>query len=243
MSHREQPLPGLDVLIGTGWHEFDESGGKQGANFVPGLKYIATDDLQRVDVRNGGRYRVVQRTAGVDGREALQSAAGEAAAHGWRLLGLFGTAGDHSHLPYRTADGNYDPTVGRKSTAERYSAADLQENPRLSDFVNAALAVLSKNPNGFWLMIEAGDVDWANHDNNLDNSIGTVLDGDDAVRAVTDWIEAHGGWKDTVLIVTADHGHDLHLTKPEVIAEAGRQETNEPAVVGDRKREVGVPAR
>lgn len=224
VSHREQGLPGLDVLIGTGWNEFDQTGGKQGANFVPGLKYIAAEDLKGVDVRNGGRYRVVQRSAGVDGREALESAAGEAAANGWRLLGIFGTAGKNSHLPYRTADGNYDPTVGNKLAAERYSAADLRENPRLADIATAALAVLSKNPNGFWLMIEAGDVDWANHDNNLDNSIGTVLDGDDAVRAVTQWVEAHGGWADTALIVTADHGHDLHLTKPEVIAEAARRE-------------------
>ncbi len=112
--------------------------------------------------------------------------------------------------------------MGRKLTEERYSAADLHENPRLANIATAALTVLSKNPNGFWLMIEAGDVDWANHDNNLDNSIGTVLDGDDAVRAVTDWVEAHGGWNDTALIVTADHGHDLHLTKPEVVAEAGK---------------------
>ncbi len=68
ISHREEPLPGLDVLIGTGWHEYDRSGTKQGTNFVPGLKYIAADDLKAVDVRNGGRYRVVQRTAGVDGQ-------------------------------------------------------------------------------------------------------------------------------------------------------------------------------
>ena len=40
-------------------------------------------------------------------------------------------------------------------------------------------------------MVEAGDVDWANHDNNLDNSIGAVNSGDDALRAVTDWVEAH----------------------------------------------------
>ena len=83
-----QPLPGLDVLIGTGWGEFDESGGKQGTNFVPGLRYIADEDLKQVDVRNGGRYRVVQRTAGVDGQESLAARPAEAAANGWRLFGF-----------------------------------------------------------------------------------------------------------------------------------------------------------
>ena len=34
-------------------------------------------------------------------------------------------------------------------------------------------------------MIEAGDVDWANHANNIDNSIGAVISGDDAFRATT----------------------------------------------------------
>jgi alkaline phosphatase len=209
-------------LIGTGWGEYDRKGNYQGTDFVPGLKYITADDLERVDVRHGGRYRVVERTAGVYGKEALAKAADEAAASGWRLLGFFG-AGTSSHLPYRTADGRFNPAANSKFAAEKYSAADLRENPSLVDITLAALTVLSRNPNGFWLMVEAGDVDWANHDNNLDNSIGTVLDGDDAVRAIAEWVETHGGWKDTVLIVTADHGHYLHLTKPEVIAGAGRK--------------------
>ena len=110
-----------------------------------------------------------------------------------------------------------------KNTAEKYSAADLSENPKLADIALAALDVLSKNDKGFWLMIEAGDVDWANHDDNIDNSIGAVLDGDDAVHAVTDWVESHGGWDNTVLIVTADHGHYFHLTEPEVIARAAKK--------------------
>jgi alkaline phosphatase len=70
----------------------------------------------------------------------------------------------------------------------------------------------------FWLLIEAGDVDWANHDNNLDNSIGAVLSGDVAFRAVTEWVEENGGWKDTVVILTADHGHYFNLAAPEVLA-------------------------
>jgi alkaline phosphatase len=222
-SHREKPLPGVDVLIGTGWEEYDRTGGRQGANFVPGWRYFTGEDLEKSDIRNGGRYRVVHRATGVDGKQALATAAEEAASNGQRLLGIFGTAGNNSHLPYRTADGNYNPTIGNRFTVERYSAADLRENPTLADIATAALTVLSQNSKGFWLMIEAGDVDWGNHDNNIDNSIGTVLDGDAAVKAVTDWVEKHGGWSDTVLIITADHGHFLHLTKPEVIAEAARK--------------------
>ena len=85
------------------------------------------------------------------------------------------TAAKTGHLPFATADGHYDPVIGVRRLAEVYSPADLAENPTLADMAQAALTVLSTNKNGFWLMIEAGDVDWANHDDNLDNSIGAVV--------------------------------------------------------------------
>ena len=66
-------------------------------------------------------------------------------------------------------------------------------------------------------MLEAGDVDWANHRNNLDASVGAVLSGDAAVKTVTDWVEQHSNWDDTVVIVTADHGHYLVLDRPELL--------------------------
>ena len=81
----------------------------------------------------------------------------------------------------------------------------------------AALTVLQKRDKGFWLMVEAGDVDWANHDNNIDTSIGATISGDKAVKAITDWVEKNSSWDETVLIVTADHGHYLVLEKPELL--------------------------
>jgi alkaline phosphatase len=81
----------------------------------------------------------------------------------------------------------------------------------------AALTVLEKNPKGFWLMVEAGEVDWANHDNNLDNSIGAVKSGAAAFDVIVDWVEKHDAWGETAVIVTADHGHYLFLTQPEAL--------------------------
>jgi alkaline phosphatase len=101
--------------------------------------------------------------------------------------------------------------------AEKYSAADIDENPTLSDMTDAALQVLSSRSDRFWLMVEAGDVDWANHANNIDNSIGAVLSGEAAFTTVTKWVEANGGWDDTAVLVTADHGHYLVLDKPEAL--------------------------
>jgi alkaline phosphatase len=76
---------------------------------------------------------------------------------------------------------------------------------------------LASDKKPFWLMVEAGDVDWANHDDNIDNSIGAINSGDRAVRAITDWVDANSNWDESLLIVTSDHGHMLNLVKPEML--------------------------
>ena len=241
--HPNEPLPGLDVVIGAGYGDARNKDGKDsadaaaaakaaadaktttesaknpaGANFVPGNAYLTDADLKTVDVRNGGKYVTAVRTKGVNGQQRLQEAAREAAASHKRLLGFYGV-GKTKHLPFATADGKYDPTIGRagKDKIEKYTAEDLVENPKLTDMTAAAMEVLSQNKKGFWLMVESGDVDWANHDNNIDSSIGAVHSGDAAIRTITDWVEQHSNWNESLLIVTADHGHYLVLEKPELL--------------------------
>ena len=214
-AHPDAPLPGLDVLIGAGYGVTKETDKGQGANFAPGNRYIAPADLKRIDVARGGQYVVVQRESGTNGTDRLLAAADRAVDKKTRLFGMFGVS--TGHLPFRTADGKYDPAPNVSRDPEAYSEADVQENPKLADLTNAAIRVLSTNTKGFCLMVEAGDVDWANHANNLDTSIGAVLSGDNAVRAITRWVEQHSNWDESLLIVTADHGHYLVLTRPELL--------------------------
>lgn len=214
-------LAGLDVLIGGGWGEDKKEDGAQGKNFVPGNRYLTDEDLKTVNAANGGKYVVVQRSKGLVGSEVLRAAVDAAKAQKQRLLGFFGVKG--GHLPFQTADGGFDPvasvgTGGKPDLTEKYTADDVRENPTLSDMSIAAIEVLHSRSDNWWLMIEAGDVDWANHANNLDNSIGATLSGAAAFSSVVQWIEQHGGWDDTVVYVAADHGHYLVLDKPEVIA-------------------------
>lgn len=226
ISHPDTPLPGLDVVIGGGAEHIrtreslktgtaDEE--DPGTNFVPGNGYLTDADMHAIDVRNGGRYVTAVRSKGVNGRIGLHDAAKTAAKTRKRLLGFYGVGNQYGHLPFATADGDFQPTLGRKETAEKYTEADLFENPSLSEMTQAAIDVLSQNPKGFWVMVEAGDVDWANHDNNIDNSIGAVLSGDSAVKTITDWVERNSNWSESLLIVTADHGHYLVLEKPELL--------------------------
>jgi len=215
ISHPKKPLNGLDVLIGTGWGSKRDKDAGGGANFVPGNAYLTDEDRRAVDINDGGKYVVAERTAGVPGPEGLAAGAKKAREGHHRLLGFYGVAAT-GHLPFATADGKFNPTIGQKK-AEKYTGADVAENPELADMTAAAIEVLSANPKGFWVMIEAGDVDWANHDNNIDNSIGAVFSGDAAVKTVTDWVEKNSNWDESLLIVTADHGHYLVIEKPELL--------------------------
>ncbi len=219
-------LPGIDVLIGGGWGIDQDKDAAQGKNYVPGNKYIAADDLDAIDVKNGGNYVVAQRTSGTAGSEVLSEAVHQANENRQRLFGYFGVEG--GHLPFQTADGKYDPVVSfgnpKPEKAEVYSEADLHENVTLEEMSLAAIDVLDARSDRWWLMIECGDVDWANHSNNIDNSIGAVLSGDEAFAAVVSWIEQHGGWDETALILTADHGHYFNLDQPEAFVQTAAKQ-------------------
>ena len=226
IQHPQQALPGLDVVIGGGYGTTAESKDgikKQGTNFIEGNVYLSDEDLAKSDVKNGGRYVAAVRTTDVDGSVTLAAAAKLAAEQNQRLLGFYGQGTYGGHLPFMTANGDHRPAPGNSKKAESYSDADILENPTVAEMTAAAVQVLGRDGKPFWLMVEPGDVDWANHDNNLDNSIGAVNSGDAAVKVITDWVEQHSNWKESLLIVTADHGHMLNLVKPEVLSEAAKQ--------------------
>lgn len=228
ISHPQESLPGVDVLLGAGWGEDRLIDTGQGSNFNSGNtaenRYLAAVDLKAIQSQKHRRWTTVLRESGKNGEGALVKAAQHAVDAKTRLFGMFGVK--KGHLPFQTADGGFDPTVsagaavGNLATtvaAEEYSQADIGENPTLAQMTNAALTVLSARSDQFWLMVEAGDVDWANHANNIDNSIGAVLSGNSAFKSVTDWVETNGGWEDTAVFVTADHGHYFVLEKPEAL--------------------------
>lgn len=81
----------------------------------------------------------------------------------------------------------------------------LKCSPTLSEASLAALNVLNRNEKGFYLMIEGGAVDWANHANDLSRAVEEMVEFNEAVEAVCAWVEENSSWEETLLIVTADH--------------------------------------
>ena len=72
----------------------------------------------------------------------------------------------------------------------------------LPELTQAALTVLSRNPKGFFLMVEGSQIDWEGHGNNLVGSVNETLDFDQAIARVLEFARQDG---QTLVIVTADH--------------------------------------
>lgn len=68
--------------------------------------------------------------------------------------------------------------------------------------VNKALQLLSRDENGFFLMIEGSQIDWGCHLNNFNYMCGELLDFDRAVQIAYNFAQSH---PNTLVIVTADH--------------------------------------
>ncbi len=85
----------------------------------------------------------------------------------------------------------------------------LSTAPSLETMTKGALNWLGKKQNGFFLMVEGGAVDWACHANNLGRMIEEQIDFNRSVETGVKWVEANGGWNNTLIIVTTDHGNGI----------------------------------
>jgi alkaline phosphatase len=220
------------VLLGGG-HPLSNVKKPLPTGVEPDHTYISESTYRELSTHpDSNIYKYTFRERGVNAVQTLiKTAARIDPNQGQRLLGVYGARGQNGNIPVSSANRDYSNTgldlfkvhstrglspdtdrpLGTNETNAQFIQRERNENPTLNDLTNAALTVLGKDPDGFWLMIEGGDVDWSAHDNNLDNLIGTVLDFDRSVGTVIAWIKKHGGWERNQLIVTADHDHYLTL--------------------------------
>jgi alkaline phosphatase len=83
------------------------------------------------------------------------------------------------------------------------------EVPSLETMTRSAISTLSGGEKGFFLMVEGGQIDWAQHDlERGQRLIDEITDFDRAVAAALEFAKEQG---DTLVIVTADHDHTLSL--------------------------------
>ena len=103
---------------------------------------------------------------------------------------------------------------GGDKKAEPFAVPYNGDVPTLAEMTKAALNVLDNDSDGFFLMIEGGAIDWADHNNQIGRLIEEQIDFNKAVEAVLQWIAMNSDWEQTLLIVTADHECG-YLTGPE----------------------------
>ncbi len=94
-------------------------------------------------------------------------------------------------------------------------------SPSLGEMTEKAITILSQDPQGFFLMVEGGQIDWAAHDNEASNVISDTLGLDSAIVVAQTYAETY---TNTLIIVTADHetgGMSVDLTSSGLPSEDG----------------------
>jgi alkaline phosphatase len=112
-----------------------------------------------------------------------------------KLLGLF-------------TPGNMDGVLDRKFLGGG-GVKKYPQQPDLTEQVHAALDILSRNDNGFFLMVESGLIDKYAHLLDMDRAVYDTIMLDNAVKLARDWAAKRGD--DTLILVTSDHSHPNSL--------------------------------
>ena len=81
-------------------------------------------------------------------------------------------------------------------------AVTYESCPHLSEMTAAALDVLDRDADGFFLMVEGGAIDWAGHGNSIERLVYETIEFSRAFDVVREFAD---GRDDTLVIVTADH--------------------------------------
>jgi alkaline phosphatase len=109
-------------------------------------------------------------------------------------------------------DGSLDRFFLKKNTVLQYP-----NQPDLTEMTQSAIDVLSRNPNGFFLMVEAALIDKFNHPLDWERAAFDTIMLSNAVQVAKDFAKTH---PDTLIIVTPDHTHSgsisgvVHDDKP-----------------------------
>ncbi|XP_033820815.1 alkaline phosphatase-like [Periophthalmus magnuspinnatus] len=80
---------------------------------------------------------------------------------------------------------------------------DPSMDPSLTEMVDKAIKILSKNPKGFFLFVEGGRIDHAHHAGRAQRSLHEAVEFDNAIGRAAELTNEF----DTLSVVTADHSH------------------------------------
>ncbi|XP_053202603.1 alkaline phosphatase-like isoform X2 [Panonychus citri] len=178
----DSPGNKLNVIMGGGWRSF------AGPNVTdptasassPGIR---SDGVNLIDRWIADRKALSANWSFVTNSKDLRSVDTSKTDY---LFGLF----NRDHLPYEL-ERNKSP----------------EGSPSLAELVESAVKVLSRNDEGFVLLVEGGLIDIAHHDNYARLSLHEVIGLDAAIERATQILPMD----ETLMIVTADHSHGFTI--------------------------------
>ncbi|PVX33446.1 alkaline phosphatase [Pasteurella langaaensis DSM 22999] len=111
-----------------------------------------------------------------------------------KLLGLFHT-------------GNLNSVLDRRFL-QNDTTKKFPDQPDLTEMTKVALDVLSKNKEGFFLMVESALIDKASHPLDWERAFASTIMLDQSVEIAKEFAKTH---PDTLVIVTGDHTHGISI--------------------------------
>lgn len=127
-----------------------------------------------------------------------------------RALGIFSTSNmakwiDRNILPENLKKLKNSPTGDGTAAIDQ---------PGLKDMTLKAIDILqarTKKKEGWFLMSEAANIDKMMHNFDYDRALGELLELDDTIRGSIAHLKKIGQLEDTLIVITADHGHGFDV--------------------------------
>ena len=168
---------GIEVMLSGGLRHFISTAA------VTGIEREVAGAFPVMARRDDGLNLINQARSG--GYEVVFDRQGLLVSRGPRLLGLFAASG----MP----DGIEE---------HRHYGDPARRFPALAEMTRRALELLERDPQGFFLMVEGGQIDWAAHANDAGTLLHEMLRFDRALGVILEWMKER---TDTLLVITADH--------------------------------------
>jgi alkaline phosphatase len=177
----------VDVLMGGGKARFDQA------------TFTGDTVVQRAQALG---YNVATDQAGLNGASAAKP-----------FLGLFAPVNMDLEWTGPLATPYPGPAA---TTCTESNPARPSTQPHLSDMTKKAIQLLEaksrSNRHGFFLQVEGASIDKQDHASNPCGQIGETVEFDRSIALARQWAKSH---PDTLIVVTADHGHTSQIIDPQ----------------------------
>ncbi|QIX01551.1 hypothetical protein AMS68_007068 [Peltaster fructicola] len=205
--------PGYDVIMGGGAEQFCK----------PSKAGLTFQNKDYYEVFKNASYQVVH------DKDQLA-----AASNSEKLLGIYSESNMAKWLDRNV----YTDNVHGNKDSPLCDGTDAANQPGLKEMTLKAIDVLStrdkaKGSNGWMLMSEAASIDKQMHTLDYDRALGELLELDDTIKAAIEHLKKIGEFEDTLIVVTADHGHGF-----DVFGSADTEYLNK--ATGDRNKRKAV---